>query len=180
MAYRLEEDRLGFGDVPVVLTHQVRTQDADGPAVAVRAGVELPLGSEGRGFGNGGVDWGVGALLERTWHRWSLFGGLNWISPHQGSSFKDAGVELLDRVELLFGSELRLGPRTSFLVQLSWIGPMTDSIPLEEIDREILDVGVGLARDLAGGGRWTVSFHEDAVAATGADFGVRLALDWGF
>ena len=45
------KDRIGFGDVPLVLTRAVRDEDAEGPGVALRVGVELPTGSEDRGFG---------------------------------------------------------------------------------------------------------------------------------
>lgn len=178
-AFELEEDRLGFGDVPLIVNTQLRSEDADGPAVALRVGAELPLGSDERGFGNGGVDFGLGAIAEKSWERWSLFGGVNWIVPHEPGSFEDAGIQIRNRVEVQLGSELRWNARTSILLQLNWIGPITDGLNIEEIDREILDIGVGLAHDV-GVTRWTVSFHEDAVAATGADFGVRIAADWSF
>lgn len=178
LAYQLEEDRLAVGDVPVIVNTALREEDADGPAITLRVGVELPLGSEVRGFGNGGVDFGLGAIAERSWGRWSAFGGVNWIAPHESTGFQRAGVGIDQRVELQLGGELRWNAATSVLVQLNWIGPITSDLDLEELNREILDIGVGLAWDLAGG-RCSVSFHEDAVAATGADFGVRIALDWG-
>ncbi len=178
LAYRLEEDRVGLGDVPIIVNTALRAEDPEGPAVALRLGVELPLGSEQRGFGNGGVDFGGGLIAERSWSRWSVFGGVNWIVPHEPSSFRDAGISLNNRVELQLGGELRWNAATSFLLQLNWIGPITSDLDLEELNREILDIGLGVAWDVAGG-RCSLSFHEDAVAATGADFGVRVALDWG-
>ena len=57
---------------------------------------------------------------------------------------------------------------------------MTDDLPLEEVDGEILDVGVGVAHDLTRESALTISFHEDAVAASGPDFTLYFGLTFGF
>ena len=180
LAYRLEEDRVSFMDVPLLVTHQVRAEDENGPALALRVGVEFPLGSEARGSGNGGLDWGFGFLVERTYHRVSVFAGSNWIMPASPDGFEALGIHMRDRIELQLGTELRWSANTSVLLQANWLGPMVRDFALEELNREILDIGVGLARDLGKHGRWVFSFHDDAVSATGSDFGVRLAFEYGF
>jgi hypothetical protein len=183
LVYSMEEDRVSFTDVPVVLTHQLRVEDENGPAVAVRAGLEFPTGSEERGTSNGGLDWGVGVLMERNYRRSSFFAGLNWIVPNNPDSFDVLGIHMRDRLELQLGAEVRWSTRTSVLFQANWLAPMVRDFVLEELNREILDIGIGVARDLGEHGehgRWVFSFHDDAVAATGADFGVRLAFEYGF
>lgn len=177
--YELEEDRLGFGDLPVVITHSLRAEDEDGPALAVRAGIELPLGSDDRGFGSGKIDAGTGALLERSIGRVTLFGGLDYVYTNDASSFSGSAVEINDLFTTEYGMELRWNDRLSLLTQLLWTSPLTSDIDLEEISREILDLGLGAAYDMKSGGRLFVSFHEDLVAATGPDFSLLIGASWG-
>ena len=95
-------------------------------------------------------------------------------------AFLDAG---LDVDFLLFagaGAEYRWSDRTSLLLQLQYRSPLTEDLPLEEIDREILDLGVGVAHDLTRESALTISFHEDVVAAAGPDFTFYFGLSFGF
>jgi len=180
LIYELEEDRVGFGDVPIVVTHQVREENAGGPAVAVRAGVELPTGSEDRGFGNGKLDWGVGSLVERSLGRWTMTAAVDILLPGNPDAFDRGGVELNDILSLQVGGEYRWNNRLSLLGQLFWTSPMTDDYSVEEFDSEIFDLGLGLAYDWKGGPRLYVAIQEDMLAATGPDFGVIMGLSWGF
>jgi hypothetical protein len=75
--------------------------------------------------------------------------------------------------------ELRWNDRLSLLTQLLWTSPLTSDIDLEEISREIFDLGLGAAYDMKSGGRLFVSFHEDLVAATGPDFSLLIGASWG-
>ncbi|MCP3917554.1 MAG: DUF3187 family protein [bacterium] len=179
-AYGLEEDRVGFGDLPVVVTHAVRDEDDDGPAVAIRFGIELPTGSEDRGFGNGALDFGFGVLAERSYGRWSLFGALDYVAPSESDAFEDANLELLDIFQGQFGVEYRWHDRMSVLGQLFLTTPMVDEIDLEEIDREVLLFGAGCAWDFGESARMYAVFNEDLVAAAGPDFSVLVGVSWGF
>ncbi|TDJ73146.1 MAG: DUF3187 family protein [Planctomycetota bacterium] len=178
--YDLDEDRVGFGDIPIVVTRRLRAEDEDGPAVAVRLGVELPTGSADRGFGNGKLDWGGGFLTERSFGRWTLTGALDYVVTGQPDDFDDAGVDAENILQVQSGLEYRWSNVTSCLLQLFWTTPMIDDFDDEEITSDIVDVGLGVVRDLAGGGRFTFSFHEDLVAATGPDFSVLVGIAWGF
>jgi len=177
--YELEEDRLGFGDVPVIITHNLREEDEDGPALAARFGVELPLGSEDRGFGNGKIDAGTGVLLERSLGRFTLFGGLDYIYTNDASSFAGSAVEIDNLVTIEYGMEMRWNDRLSLLAQFLWNSPLTTDVDLEEINREIFDLGLGVAYDLEHGGMLHVAFYEDLVAATGPDFSLLIGASWG-
>jgi len=57
---------------------------------------------------------------------------------------------------------------------------MVRSIALEEIDREILDLGIGVAWDSGPRSRVSLSIHEDLVAATGSDLTLMAAWSHGF
>ena len=178
--FDVQEDQLSLGDTSFVLTQRVRRENLDGPAVALRVGMELPTGHDQRGFSNGKLDWGAGLLLERSFDRLTLTGGIDWLHAPRPDSFEGSGVELDDRVSLKSGWEYRWNAWTSCLLQLDWTSAMTSDYDLEEINRETFDLGLGVATDLGPGLRWIFSIHEDLVAATGPDFGLYTALVWGF
>ena len=178
--FEVEEDRLQLADLALTVTHAVRLEDAVGPAVAMRGAVELPTGSEGRGSSNGEVDLAFGALLERSRGRWTLFGGLDLLLPRESEAFDVAGVTLSEVVAAQLGTEYRWSDHVSLLVQLVWSSRMSDDFTFEEFDREILDVAMGVIWDGPLGGRYCVALEEDAVAATGPDFGVLFGVSWGF
>ena len=61
--YELEPHSIELLDTPLVFTQRLVDEQADTPALALRAGVDIPTGSEASGAGNGGWDWGVGVLV---------------------------------------------------------------------------------------------------------------------
>jgi len=180
LIYELEEDRVLLGDVPVVVTHRLRAEDPQGPAVAVRAGVELPLGSERRGVGNGELDFGLGVLAERSLGRWTLTGALDLLLPGEPDPWTAAGVDAREIISFQAGLEYRWSDAASLLAQTFWTSPMTRDYDLEEFSREIFDFAVGVAWDTPSGARCSLAIKEDVVAATGPDFGVFFGVDWGF
>jgi len=178
--YEVHEDEVALADVPVIVTHRVLAEDDGTPGVALRAGVELPTGSESAGAGNGGLDWGAGVVIEKNWPRWSITGGVDLVIPSTPDSFAGSGVDLSNVLQLQNGYEYRWTDRFSLLAQLFWTSPMIDDFSLEEISRDVLDVGLGFAVDTSRRSKFTMSFHEDLVAATGPDFSALLAWTWGY
>lgn len=179
LLFDVEEDRLQLADLALSVTHAVRLENLAGPAVALRGAVELPTGSEERGSGNGGVDLALGMVLERSRGRWSLFGGLDLLLPAEPEAFEAAGVELGEVISAQLGTEYRWSDHLSLLAQLVWTSPMGGDFTFEEFDREILDLALGVAWDGPLGGRYHVAIEEDAVAATGPDFGLLFGVSWG-
>lgn len=173
--YELEEDRLGLGDVPLIFTHQFLEEKQAGYALAWRFGVELPTGSVDRGFGNGKLDFGSGVLAEKSFGRWTATGGLDYVVVGTPTRFRALDDELSNLLDVQLGLECRWSDHLSLLGGLVWVSPVTRDLDGEEIDREILDLGLGFARDLPRDSQLSVSFHEDLVAATGPDFAVMLA-----
>lgn len=176
--YELEEDTVGLLDVPIWIVHALVLEAEGRPGVAVRAGVELPAGDQERGFGNGALDWGAGVLLEKTTGRFTWTGGVDVILTGDPDAFERTGTELEEIVQVALGGEARLTARTSLLVQLLWYSPLVTDIALEEIDREIFDLGIGFASDLTRDLRFFASFHEDVVAAAGSDFTLLMGVHW--
>ena len=179
-AWSLEEDELLLGDLPLTAMMTVIDEEPGQPGIAARFTVELPTGSESRGSGSGGWDTAAGVVLEKSSGRWTFTGHLDGVRVDTPRGFLDAG---LDVDYLLFagtGVEYRWSDETSLLLQLQYRSPLTTDLPLEEIDREIMDVGVGVAHDLSRESALTISFHEDAVAASGPDFTLYFGLTFGF
>jgi hypothetical protein len=170
--WELEGDEPMLGDVPVTWTQELFADATQ--ALAWRAMIELPTGSESRGASNGELDWGVGLVGERHFERWSLFGALDHLHSGEPTSFDGSGVHLRDRFEVALGGEYRWNDRTSLLGSLEWTSPFTRDLDLKVINREILDFGLGAAWDVGESSRFAVSFHEDLVSNTGADFAVLV------
>ena len=179
-AYKLEEDQILFGDLPVTWLTQVREETRDGPAVAARFTVEIPTGDEDRGSGSGGFDVAAGVLLERSLGRWTFFGGLDGVHVDQPDSFQRARVGVRSLLFANGGLEYRATDSLSLLAQAVLQTPLTRDLTAEEIDREILDLGFGLAFDLSRGATLMATFHEDAVAASGPDLTGTIAISWRF
>lgn len=177
-AFELAENEVGFADLPVGLTVQLRGEDDDGPAVALRGIVELPTGDEASGVGSGGVDLAADLMVERSAGRWSGFGSVGGVFAETPTEFRRAGIDVRTMLHVTGGVEYRWSDRLSLLGQAVLRMPLTRSFTLEEIDKEILDLGFGLAYDIAPGVALTGTFHEDAVAASGPDltfyFGLTL------
>lgn len=178
LAYEFEGNELGFGDLPIVLTHRLVDEGSSSPAVAVRAGIELPTGSESKGFGSGGLDWGLGVLAERSWGRWTATGAVDWTKTDDAESFEDAQVDVLDDWDLQLGVEYRWSDRMSLLAGAILSRPVTDDIEIEEIDVPTLAIDLGVAWDVGESSRLVVAFQEDAISASGPDFGVLVG--WTF
>lgn len=179
--YQLDEGQFGLMDIPVFLTGNVSREDAHGPGVALRFGIELPTGSESDGFGNGGFDFGGAIVVEKSLARWTLTAGADYTVPAQPDAWEHSGAYSLSPVygwEL--GTEYRWSNAVSLLAQLEWTSRRTNSFEQEEIAREIFDLGVGLAWDVGGSSRLTLTFHDDLVSATGPDFGGFLVFTTGF
>lgn len=179
-AYELAEEETLFGDLPISLVARVRGEDDGGPAVAARLTVELPTGDEARGSGSGGIDVAAGVSLEKSVGRWTFFGGADGLLVDQPDSFQDAGIEVRSLLFTSGGVEYRWNRHVSLLGQAVLQMPLTRDLTFEEIDREILDLGFGLAFDVSKGGVLTLTFHEDAVAASGPDLTVYAGLAFRF
>jgi len=178
-AWEREEDELLLMDVPVHVTHILRSPAGGLLGMALRAGVELPFGDEEKGTGSGGVDCDLGVLFERSRGRWTLTGGLDLVFIEAPDSYLAAGVRPEDLCVGTFGTEYRWNDTTSLLGGLRYRTPFTDDYSLEEVDGPVLDLALGLARD-AGAGRWFAALHEDVLADSGPDFTVSFGYTVGF
>jgi len=179
-AYSLEGDRLGLCDVPIVVTHCIVDARGASPAVFVQGALELPTGSEERGFGNGAIDWGLGVGIESDLGDWIVGGGLGWTDRQQPSSFARAGLDADDSVAAHASAEWRAQDSWSVLLGLRFENAVTESLEIEELSGEVLELDMGVAIDGCGATRWFVGFSEDLISASGPDFTAFLGFQAGF
>lgn len=168
--YHMEPYEPALGDVPVVVTHQIVEETSSTPAVALRAGVDLPVGSESKGFGNGGFDWGGGVLAEKSWGRWTMTGAVDWVDAKRPSSFVGSGVDVRDDLGFQWGLEYRWNDAVSLLAGLISNREVTHDFRIKEIDRELLSADIGLAWDVGASSTLVVGFEDDLIAESGPDF----------
>ncbi|MEZ5989595.1 MAG: DUF3187 family protein [Planctomycetota bacterium] len=175
--YGLEEDRVGLGDVPVHLAWAPFRGEWN---LCARGSVELPTGSESRGFGNGGFDWGLS--VQGAWHQGPLavflWGGWTWIAtPDRAGA---GGFAYADRPFLGGGFEWAFLERTSVLLQAEVHRSVLDELddPHANRDQAILMGGFrhrfsdDLALDLGIG----ENVHADLVPDVTLHVGLRLDL----
>jgi hypothetical protein len=177
LAYRLDGNDVGLCDVPIVYTREILREERHGWALAWTVGVELPTGSESRGFGNGGLDFGGGLLAETSVERWTFTAGVQHAWVARTNRFENAGLDALDPWSFAGGVECRWNDRTSLLAGLRSVSPVTDDFELEEIDGDSIELDLGVAHDLGEHARLTIGITEDLLSEWTPDFTVFAGLD---
>jgi len=170
VAYSLESDELGVADVPIVVTHALAVESERTPAIALRAGIELPTGSDEKGFGNGKFDYGAGILAEKSFGRWTATGAVDYTWPGTSDSLDRAGISAEDGFDVQLGIEYRWNDRMSLLLGAILLPPVTRDVLVKQLDDQILSIDVGCAWDLGERSRLTIGLEEDAIANAGPDF----------
>ncbi|MCC7013412.1 MAG: DUF3187 family protein [Planctomycetes bacterium] len=176
-AYRFEGNRVAAQDVALELL-VAAPRPLLGWTTGARAVLEFPVGDEGRGYGNGELDLGLGWSGERTSARWTQFAALGWVHPATPTSFDDTGVALSDVVQLGWGVELRWSESSSLVVQLDGRSGLSDDLDMEELSGPMVDLGLGVIRDAGQSGRVFFAFHEDVVSQAGPDFTLFAGWTW--
>jgi hypothetical protein len=175
-AWELDEAELGLADLPVTLTQMLAEPRAGVPGLALQAAVELPTGSESGGYGNGALDWGVALVAELSHGDWTIGAGASWVDRAPSSGFERTGLEVEDPLQGWLSAEWRVARPTSLLVALRYEGAVSDSLGIEELGGDVLELDLGLVRDLPGGSRLSLGISEDLLSQSGVDLTAFLAL----
>jgi Protein of unknown function (DUF3187) len=178
LAYELDGNEIGLGDLPILLTQEFLAESESAPTISARVGVELPTGSESKGFGNGKVDYGGGVLAEKSFGRWSTTAAVDYSFNGTSKTFESANVSAHDNLDLQFGIEYRWNDDVSLLLGSILESPVTRDIEIKEINGEILSIDVGVAWDTGPRSRLLLDFGEDAIAKAGPDITFMAA--WSF
>ena len=163
-------------DTPLVTVERLIDEGEHHPSLALRAGVDLPTGSEARGAGNGGWDWGVGFLAQKSIGRWTFTGAVDWVDAKRPSSFVGSGVQAFDGFDVQLGAEYRWNDSLSLLAGANLVPPVTRDFTIREIDREMLGLDLGFAWDTGESSQMHLGIEEDAISASGPD--ITFLLGW--
>lgn len=175
--YELKEDTFGVEDIPIGLAFAVLQEDASVPGLQIRAALELPTGKPEYGFGNGGIDAGLGFVVEKSVgiFTFTLGGDYTWIQ--RSDAMKDAGVDVDNLLGAFFSTEVRLGSRLSGLVALDYLSQPLTGVPLAENHRDQLLLVFGGAVQLGPAVIARLDFVEDLVRDVSPDFSGRLGVE---
>jgi len=176
-AWQMTGDRLGLGDVPVIVTHRFVDARGSSPAVFVRGAVELPVGSEEDGFGNGAIDWGLGLGLESSFADWTFGAGAGWTDRARPESFAHVGLEVEDGLAASLSGEWRWSATSSLLLNLRYENAVSDDLGIEELGGDVVELDLGVTFDAGASSRWTLAFSEDLISESGPDFTAVLGFE---
>jgi hypothetical protein len=176
-AWSMTGDRLGLGDVPVVVTQRIVDAHGSSPAVFLRGAVELPVGSEEDGFGNGAIDWGLGVGLECDVADWTFGAGAGWTDRASPDSMARVGLDVEDGLAANVSGEWRWSVSSSLLLGLRYENAVSDDLGIEELGGDVIELDVGVVFDAGESSRWTLAFSEDLVSESGPDFTAMLGFE---
>ncbi len=177
--YELAQDQLAVADSTLELSWNPRPPAPSRWNVAWRLGLDLPVGDQDKGYGNGALEWAVGVAASRDAGRMTHFAGASFVDVVGADGFQGTPARELDFVEGYWGLEYRWSNASSLLGTLFARSPMVEGVDSDSIEHPVVDLGIGWARDLGGGARFVISFHEDLLAKSGPDFTLRAGIHFG-
>lgn len=121
-----DENDFGLGDVAVSVKQFLRSQEGRRPALALRAGLELPTGDRDRGFGSGGVDAAVGVAASWELGRWAAHGGAQLTVP-MGEVGDRAGLDTLRHLSIYADGAYSRWERLTLHAQLAAVSPVFET-----------------------------------------------------
>jgi len=107
-------------DVPVVLKWQCLPIRPDAIGLALRAGTELPLGDDKRGFGNGSFDTAIGAIAEWRSSVVAVVAHLQHTFAGTPPLARAVGLHFADVTSTGIAAELPLSHSVTALAQVEW------------------------------------------------------------
>lgn len=114
-----------------------------GFGVALRAGLELPTGDHRRGFGSGGLDTGVGLLVDHRSEHCAVYAQVqhSWVSSP--ATVRDSGYRLADVTSVGLGVELALTENLHAYAQLGYENSTLRRLQQAEVARDQLLLWLG-------------------------------------
>lgn len=120
-AYQVKAHDLDLQDIPITLAwYPLPATRERGFGLGLRAGVELPIGDEEQGFGNGEFDFALGAVGEWRGPGFALTGHAQHTFAGSPKSAERAGTGFRDVTSLGVGIEWPWSNGFTVLVQSEW------------------------------------------------------------
>jgi hypothetical protein len=170
---------LGLGDMTVLGKYQVLVENDRLPAVALRFALKAPTGDEGRFFGSGHPDVGVGIAVEKAvLPRWILYGNANGVFPTGTVS----GLTLHPVFSAVAAVEYLWTPSLSFVAQFDYYSSTYRNTGFKLLDRGVTEIAAGFNYRLRHNVLWQVYGVENVDVITGgaADFTLSTVLTYRF
>lgn len=176
--FAVREEDLRLCDLPLWLTWTLVEPGEDRLGVAVRGGLELPTGDDKRGFGNGGIDWSGGVLLQYQTGPLAFYGHAQHTFAKSPELARTNNFAFGDVTSAGVGLEWRLADGLAALVQCEW---ETSTLRALGFDRAADDQVLLWAGGRAALGSTTAiefGLGEDLVSFVSPDFTVWAAFVW--
>lgn len=160
LAYEMDETGIAPLDLPLELRWSfLPLNENEGFAAALRGAVELPIGDQARGFGNGGLDYSIGVMGEWRWPSAAVTAHLQHTIPATPDAARAVALDYADVTTMGVAGEVWVSDATAVLAQttvetstlrdlgfraveepqwLLWLGLRTRVSP-----RVVMDLGFG-------------------------------------
>ncbi len=173
-------ERSGFEllDVPVDLKWTVIQPQAGQPGIALRCGVELPLGDDERGYGSGGLDSTLGVLVGYRLGDVDLTGHAQHAFASTPDQARHAGFSFADVTSLGLAAEVPVLDGLTGLCQIEWETSTLRRLDLPAVSRNQLLLWIGGRVDVAADWAIEVALGEDLASLVSPDFTATLAMVW--
>jgi hypothetical protein len=139
--------------------------------------VEIPTGKESAGFGNGGVDYGVGLRGERRWKRWAAAVAAGLVEVDEGEVF--TSLRPRDHVVAEVSGAWRITPRWNSAWGVSWSSSPYARPELPSIHDDGYQLTLSAGYEHRPGRKIEGWFVQDPFAPRGQpDFSSGIAFRW--
>ena len=165
-----DSGKTGLGDVRFTLKKKITHQD---PALSILAYTELPTGDAESGYGNGSLDWGIAALVDKKFMTEAMiYANLGAVFPGDLKAYQT--VRLNDFYYAGLGAEYFAFQNLSFLVHcLAQTSPYPNT-GISKIDNTGMLIAFG-GRKYVESGSYELSLTEDLSTAGAPDFIFNLS-----
>jgi hypothetical protein len=166
--FTADENGVHLGDIPVTLKVGVLDPAEDDFGLAVRGLVELPAGSESRGFGSGKVDGGVGFLAEKRFDRLAVYLAVDEVFRKNPDSFDGLHVAHVTHASL--AAEYAVSRAVSVILQTDYQTAPLKNASLTQFEDPQWMGGLGAAFRLSDRSLFRIAFEEGLTTDTTPDF----------
>lgn len=179
--YRMERRSVALLDIPIEAMWQfVEYRGVLNLDLALRAALELPTGDQQSGYGNGGIDYAVGALGEISWGPLALSAHIAHTTIATPDRARKAGLVYRDGISSGFGLEAALARDLSLLVQVEMDQCVLRNLRDVHTESDQWLLWVGFRTHISDDLELELSFGEDLTLNAAPDFTVFMGLRGAF
>jgi hypothetical protein len=169
-----EEDGMHLADIPVTVKVGLFDPAEAALGLALRGVIELPTGDEDDGFGSGGLDGGVGFLVEKRFEELAVYFSLDQIFRKSPDSFH--GIDVAHVTHGSLAAEYRLFESFSVVLQTDYQSKPLNGAHLREfVDPQWMGAVGGVFR-LTGDTLFRIAIAEGLTVDSAPDFTVSAGL----